>query len=185
MLPGERKVCGRQSGRQCIELRRTVTVVPLSPQWRFKTDPVDEGVKGEWFVPDLDDSGWAAVRSDKDCGWECQGFAGYTAYAWYRAELPNLPGRLRAFMYLNFGSVDEQAWVYLNGTPICEHTAASTGRSINQIWDKPFSVNVSEHLRPEGPKGMGFRLDSAVGTLSWCPSRPPTDPGKGQMGNPG
>ena len=66
------------------------------------------------------------------------------------AKLPPQPERLRSFMVLHFGAVDEQGRVYLNGKPVGEHTVDSTGRSIHALWDEPFGVEVSRHLRTEG-----------------------------------
>ena len=93
-------------------LAELMTVVPLSQEWRFRTDPGDEGVQERWFATDLADDDWDMIRSDRDCGWESQGFGGengntYTGYAWYRVRLPQLPDRLRSFMYLYFDAVDE------------------------------------------------------------------------------
>ena len=140
-------------------LRETTTVQPLSQKWKFKTDPKDEGTAGKWFAPDLDDKEWAAVRSDREGeGWESQGFEGYEGYAWYRATLPAPPARRRTFVYLHFGAVDEQAWVYLGGKLAFEHTEKSTGRSYTAIWDEPFSANVTAHLRPDAPNQLAVRV---------------------------
>ncbi len=145
------------------ELERTMTVLPLSQQWRFKTDPPDEGAAAEWFGADLDDSAWAIVRSDSDSGWERQGFEGYTGYGWYRCTLPPLPDKLRAFRYLHFGAVDEQAWVYLNGELIFEHTVDSTGMGINALWSQPFTIDVSDRLRVEGDNVLAVRVHNVGG----------------------
>ena len=134
-----------------------MTLIPLSQQWRFKTDPNDEGVNARWFDEDLDDSAWDTVRSDKDCGYERQGFEGFTGYAWYRCQLPPLPERMRSFMYLHFGAVDEQAWVYLNGKLVGRHTEQSTERDAEALWEEPFSIDVSKVLRLEGPNVLAVR----------------------------
>ena len=139
------------------ELGESMTVIPLSQEWRFKTDPKDEGVAGGWFSEDFDDGSWAVVKSDLDCGYERQGFEGYTGYAWYRCALPALPERMRAFTYLHFGAVDEQAWVYLNGELIAKHTETSTGRDAGSLWEEPFTVDVSKTLRTDGPNVLAVR----------------------------
>ena len=128
-----------------------IKVIPLSQEWRFARDTEDVGVTKQWFEPHLDDSEWNVVRSDLGgVGWEKQGFAGddgtgYVGYAWYRAALPELPvGDRPKYVYLHFGLADEQAWVYLNGQPLGEHTEASESKSMDALWDEPFG--------PAGPR---------------------------------
>ncbi len=144
------------------ELARTMTVVKLNQRWQFKPDPGDQGVQERWFAPDLDDSDWITVRSDKGTGWEGQAFEGYyVGYGWCRAELPKLPRRSQAFKYLYFGAVDEQAWIYLNGQRIGEHTEKSTGKSLNDLWTEPFCVDVTKHLRTNGPNILAIRVHNS------------------------
>ena len=142
--------------------RTTASLAPFSQEWRFKTDPADEGVNGKWFAPELDDGDWAVVRSDRGTGWESQGFKGYLGYGWCRAELPPLPAHHRTHVYVHFGAVDEQAWVYLNGKPIAEHTMAKTGLPLDEIWLEPFGVDVSKRLRADGPNVLAVRVHNAM-----------------------
>jgi hypothetical protein len=145
---------------------------PFSQKWRFKTDPDDAGVAGSWFAQHLDDADWTSMRSDVDKGWESQGFAGYTGIGWYRTHLPTTPAQPPRFAYIHFAAIDEQAWVYLNGEPIAEHTTETTGLSVSQIWTKPFSVNVSDLLRADGPNLLTVRVHNseAMGGI-WKPVR--------------
>jgi hypothetical protein len=141
-------------------LRATTTVVPLSQEWRFQTDPEDVGIAQQWFAPDLDDSGWATVRSDTHTGWWMQGFRDYVGLAWYRALLPPRPAERRKHAYLHFGSVDEQAWVYLNGKLVCDHSCAATGLNVMAIWTTPFSADVTEVLRANGENLVAVRVQN-------------------------
>ena len=52
-----------------------------------------------------------------------------------------------AFVYLYFGAVDEEAYIYLNAEPIYEHTCASTGLVPQAIWVTPFAFDVKPHLK--------------------------------------
>ena len=116
--------------------------------WKFKTDPDNVGLKEKWYASQTDDSAWAEVRSDKDAGWEAQGFPGYTGYGWYR-QLVKVPADIdeqRPF-YLCFGAVDEDAEVYINGEKAFEHTTASTGLSPNDIWITPFAFDARKWLK--------------------------------------
>jgi len=65
-------------------------------------------------------------------------------------------------MYLHFGGVDEQAWVYLSGKPVGEHSTESTGRSIDVLWKEPFGVDVSRHLRAEAENVLAVRVHNAA-----------------------
>ena len=146
-----------------------IKVIPLSQEWRFARDTEDVGVTKQWFEPHLDDSEWNVVRSDLGgVGWEKQGFAGddgtgYVGYAWYRAALPELPvGDRPKYVYLHFGLADEQAWVYLNGQPLGEHTEASESKSMDALWDEPFSLEASGQWNWEGPNLLAVRIHNAA-----------------------
>ena len=146
-----------------------IKVVPLSQQWQFAPDRKDVGVKERWFAVDLDDSDWKVLRSDLGgVGWEKQGFAGddgtgYVGHAWYRAALPELPaGDRPKYVYLHFGLADEQAWVFLNGQPLGEHTEASESKSMDALWDEPFSFEASRLWNWEGSNLLAVRIHNAA-----------------------
>ncbi len=140
-----------------------VTVRPLANEWRFATDPKDVGVKESWFREKLDDSKWAVVRSDKGNGWESQGFPDYTGLGWYRQQFtpPAAPARKHAYLY--FGAVDEDAWVYLNGKSVGEHTCPGTGLSPDQIWLTPFVCDVAGSLRAGQANTLAVRVLNRLG----------------------
>ena len=124
-----------------------IRIWPVSNVWKFATDPDNLGVADKWYATSFDDGNWAEVRSDQGNGWEKQGFADYVGYGWYRQSL-ELPADLkRKHLYLYFGAVDEQAWVYINGQPVFEHTMQSTGRGLGDLWRAPFLFDVRDHLK--------------------------------------
>ena len=123
-----------------------VKVMSLPEPWRFKIDPGNDGVKHRLFDPSIDDNQWDEIRTDKNRGWETQGFAGKQSvgYGWYRTRLPLTEKDLaRKFKYLYFEAVDEDAWVYLNGQEIFEHSVTSTGLLREEIWLEPFTVSLA------------------------------------------
>ena len=152
------------------EVQNTTTVSPFSQQWRFKTDPDEEGVQKKWFRIDLDEKNWATVRSDTQTGWESQGFSEHLGYGWYRSELPPLPEQKRKFATIYLGAVDEQAWIYLNGKLVFEHTVKSTGLTILKLWEKPFSIDVSKLLYDDRPNVLAVRVhnEASMGGI-WKP----------------
>ena len=116
-----------------------VAMWQLPNEWRFALDPKDEGVQGQWFASAFADAKWAKVRSDTGTGWEHQGFADATGFGWYRQRV-TVPANLgKKHLYLYFGAVDEDAYVYVNDKLVCEHSCASTGLAPEQIWEAPFS----------------------------------------------
>ncbi len=123
------------------------TIVPLANEWRFAPDPQDVGTAQQWFAVGLDDSHWAKVRSDTGNGWEHQGFPDYTGYGWYRQQF-SVPADLAgAHVYLYFGAIDEDAWIYLNGQLALDHSCAATGLTPNQIWTTPILFDPGVHLK--------------------------------------
>ena len=55
----------------------------------------------------------------------------------------------KKFKYLYFSTVDEEAWLYINGKTLHEQTRESTGMLPSILWRIPFSVS------PEGAKLCG------------------------------
>ena len=109
-------------------------------KWAFRTDPHNTGVREAWFAPELDDNSW--LRIPVGVPWEQTEVGQYDGFGWYRAKF-SLPAELNGTaLTLLFGAVDEQAWVYLNGRLIGEHTVDSTGLSIGEIWQQPFEIPV-------------------------------------------
>jgi beta-galactosidase/beta-glucuronidase len=144
----------------------SVAVVPLETTWRFKTDPQRAGTGDEWFAPDVPDSDWAPIRTDRN--WQAQGYQDYHGSAWYRTGL-TLPQDFdtRKHLWLFFESVDSEAYVYVDGTKVFEHTFASNGPN---IWNTPFRVDARPLLKPGCEHLIAVRVDSedAAGGI-WRP----------------
>jgi len=140
-----------------------VNVQELGNAWRFKTDPEDAGVKGNWFAAAMDDHDWAEVRNDRGNGWESQGFPGYLGYAWYRqrVQMPEALGQA-AKLYLLFGAVDEDAEVFINGQKAFTHTCESTGLAPDAIWVTPFAFDPRPFLKP-GENQIAVRVNNRLG----------------------
>lgn len=107
--------------------------------WRFTTDPADEGHLKGFFRPDFNDKAWMSVQRGP---WNKQGAGEYTGTAWYR-----IPFRLAAIPQnaaaaeLKFGQVADEAWVWVNGKYIGQHALGASG------WFQPFNLDVTEELR--------------------------------------
>lgn len=118
-----------------------VTDISAFPsEWSFRTDPQGIGEKEGWFKPDfVAGPGWRNLPVTTF--WDDL-IGMYPGDGWYRVRF-RIPAEAKGkTLVLRFGAVDEEAWIYLNGELIGEHTTTSTGQSIHQIWDKSFDIPV-------------------------------------------
>jgi hypothetical protein len=115
--------------------------IPVLPaQWLFRQDPQLVGDKEKWAQPVVDEKAWRAIPVP--AAWEKTAVGEYDGMAWYRVRF-TLPATAEGKrLVLHFGAVDEEAWVYLNGEFQGEHTEKSTGQTVHQIWDKPFTIRL-------------------------------------------
>jgi len=134
----------------------SVAALPLETTWRFKTDPQKTGTGEEWFAPDVPDSDWARIRTDRN--WQAQGYEDYHGTAWYRTRL-TMPADFdtRKHLWLFFESVDSEAYVYVDGTKVFEHTFASSGVT---AWETPFRVDARPLLKLGREHLIAVRVDS-------------------------
>ena len=117
----------------------TVASVKLPEKnWKFATDPEGNGHDRDFFAEKFNDGAWKSIGVGN---WEDQGFPSYDGYAWYRISF-DAPAKLDCnAVELNFGGVDEEAWVWLNGVFVGQHAVGTAG------WDKPFQLDVTDELR--------------------------------------
>ena len=142
-------------------------VVPLEQKWRFRTVAEGAGLTQKWFSAEVKDSSWDVVRSDKECGWEGQGFEGYEGYAWYR-QIMSLPDDLddleeRKHLILLFHAVDEDAEVYINGKKAFTHSHKTVGGRPGSTWDKPFCFDAKPFLDPDEENLIAVRVYNRSG----------------------
>ena len=128
--------------------------------WRFRKDPEDAGVKAEWFRPDADLKDWAPIQVPNF--WDTS-LGEYIGYGWYRTTFVMPKEWQGERLALEFGAVDEQAWVYVNGVLVGEHTAKSTGKDVGALWDQPFTIEVKpEPLRYGEENTLVVRVHNAA-----------------------
>jgi len=116
-------------------------------QWRFKQDSNNEGEKQNWVAAELDAS-WTDATAGKDWG-------DFDGYGWYQTEVEPT-GSTEAYR-ITFESVDDEAWVYVNG-------------SLSQYHNKPepltfkFSVAGADagEIAEEGETVKAFRISVRV-----------------------
>lgn len=138
--------------------------------WRFQVDPADHGLEGGWHAPAFDDANWLPI--EVPAFWRETHVGPYLGHGWYRVAF-NLPEAWRGrAVQLSFGSIDGQAWIYLNGTLVRERTEESERARIDELWEIPFTARVApEHLHyGETPNLMAVRVFKRRGNAGiWRP----------------
>jgi len=101
-------------------VRERAPAISLEGDWRFRTDPADEGVEAGWYDPaaEWDDGRTVSVPHSWQ---EADDLRQYTGAAWYRRtfDFDALDDSERAL--LAFGAVDFEATVWVNGERIGDH----------------------------------------------------------------
>ena len=141
-------------------------------QWRFRKDSKDAGVEEKWYRADLgmDETGWIPIQVP--AFWD-RTIGRYEGFGWYRTTF-RMPSKWEhPVIHLNFGAVDEQAWVYLNGVFVGEHTIASESASdiegartitIGDMWETPFTISVPvEHVKLGAENTLVVRVHNEKG----------------------
>lgn len=166
-------------------------LVKLDGLWRFH--PGDDP---RWAQPGFDDSGWAAIRGDKD--WGAQGYKGLSGYAWYRARvvlpagtkplslyIPNILTDFQVFAdgkrLQGCGAGKMSQWADVRPV-VCNlpDQASGAGQTVTlaiRVWHLPYWASVvgggmgSPML--VGERGLvGSRLRSEVDRESWRETGP-------------
>jgi hypothetical protein len=96
---------------------------------------------------------------------ETESIGKFLGDGWYLVTFhvppPISPGsRLR----LLFAGVDEQAWIYLNGKQVGEHSERSERKAYTALYEEPFIVDVpAEQLKTSGENVLCIRVHNQVG----------------------
>ena len=117
---------------------KTVASIPLENlEWRFCTDPGQNGHLKGFFKNSFKDTLWKMIRMGV---WEKQGFPGYDGTAWYKIRF-TMPSKIPCnAVEIVFEGVDESAWVWLNGTYLGAHDMGPAG------WNVPFAVDCRKEI---------------------------------------
>jgi len=142
---------------------------PFGP-WVFRTDPLERGVKDGWYRGDVNEADWLPVRVPAFWA-ETEAVGDHQGYAWYRTTF-GVPAEWKGrSVRLLFAAVDEQAWVYVNGHLVREHSEKSEGKPFAELWETPFTADVPpEHLHYGKPNLLAVRVhNSAANGGIWRP----------------
>ncbi len=109
--------------------------------WKFRTDPLEQGLTQGWQQPDLKEDGW--MPGLVPAFWaEMDDVGNYQGYGWYRVRF-QVPATWKGrSVQIRFAAIDEEAWVYVNGTLVREHSAATENKPGTDLWEMPFIAEV-------------------------------------------
>ena len=129
--------------------------------WLFRTDPLEVGLKEGWHGAKVNEADWLSLRVPSFWA-ETEEAGDYQGYGWYRTTFKAPPEwRGRSIRFL-FASVDEQAWVYVNGHLVREHTEKSERRSYAELWETPFIAEAKpEQLQFGRPNVVAVRVHNS------------------------
>ena len=118
---------------------KTVASIPLQNlEWRFCTDPGQNGHLKGFFKNTFNTASWKKIRMGV---WEKQGYPGYDGVAWYQIRFTMPPKMDCNAVEIVFDGVDESAWVWLNGIYLGAHDMGPAG------WQVPFAVDCRNEIR--------------------------------------
>ncbi len=130
-----------------------VATIPLPTEGlKFSLDEDDEGIEKEWFAGTFDDGKWASLKIGP---WERQGYD-YNGIAWYRIrfDMPDKPACNAVELYCP--SVDECAWVWLNGVYVGQHDIGPSG------WNKPFWIDITADIHWGASNLLVIRVEDSA-----------------------
>jgi hypothetical protein len=134
---------------------------PFSNEWKFTTDPDKQGDTKQYYKSDFNDSSWITLMDNIGFGWTSQAFPDYTGTGWYRQTI-NPPADIasKKHLYMFFGAVDEEAFVYINGEYAFERSFKSTGQPGEVIWNQPFLFDVKGIIKPGQPNTITVKVNN-------------------------
>ena len=139
-------------------------VVRLDARWKFKMvalfdnglgnddhseatpPPEDNSLAAPALDEQTDDADWSTYLDNLGCGWEQQGQEKSTGTGVLRKHFRLPVNDSYPHWYLVIPGCDEDAWVYLNGSLVAEHTAAATGLPAFELWNHPVIAEVTSAL---------------------------------------
>jgi len=130
-------------------MRDPSRVVLLDGEWRYVTDPGNLGIRQGYFAPEHDTSSWKSMPVPSQ--WYVRGLD-YHGVVWFRREFVvpgSMPGSVRE---LQFGGVDYDARVWVNGQYVGRHIGAYAS----------FRLDATSAVRKGRTNTIVVRVDSPV-----------------------
>lgn len=122
--------------------------------WKFRFDPGDIGQKKRWYHG-YDPDDWIDIEIGDWYGHQLD--SQYSGYVWYRTTFDAPEDWTGKQLWLAFGAVDEQAWIWLNGRKAGESTAGPSA------WNSAFEIDITDWVRAGEPNELAVRVHNKVG----------------------
>ena len=156
--------------------------------WYYRKDPEDLGIQQRWFQADrtrsskglmtydidgrtfdVDRKIWTQVRVPARLNETAVG--DYLGYGWYVTTFTGPQEWSKKLVVIFFAAVDEQAWVYVNGQYVGEHTMESEKLGVEKLYNRPFRIEVPAGLiRPGQQNLLVVRTHASIGASGiWGP----------------
>lgn len=154
--PDAAKMPGYSDEETFSKFLKTMSEVMDFPKdgWRFVRDPDSRGEAARYYAVEFDDSAWRTISIGKF--WQQQGEY-FNGDAWYRrtVDIPVLCAGRK--VYVAVGAADEGAVLYVNGQYAGKHDIGPIG------WTIPFSIEVTDLIKPGKPNLFAFRVIDTSG----------------------
>lgn len=145
-------------GANCKNLVGKLSLVARLPVdgWLFKDDPKEVGIERGYFKPRHPTNDFVKIRVDQT--WDEQGYENL-GEGWYRLQYvcPDLPEDKRIYLY--FESVDETAWLYVDGKLVAWYDSVYPSLT----WQSPFLLDVTGSLKSGGKHLLAIRVGNGSG----------------------
>ena len=138
----------------------------LPRDWRFRFDPEEVGDAEKWFNLRASAEGWTTMRTDTF--WEDQALGraweaehdgrDYDGLGWYRTTFDIDPEYRGRGLVLFFGSVDEDAKIWLNGELVADHPMDGP-----EGWEQPFTIDITDHVRFDETNYLAVAVRDSAG----------------------
>lgn len=124
-------------------------ILSFDGQWQYSADPGNLGIRHSYYSKDFDTSGWKTMPVPSQ--WYVQGLD-YHGVVWFKRYLDvpeSFPGSV---LDLNFGGVDYDARVWINGEYAGRHIGAFSS----------FKLDVTKFIRKGMKNLIAVRVDSPI-----------------------
>ncbi len=135
----------------------------FNPQWGFRKDIFEKGLSKTDMMPEtFDIAKWIKVPVPSRL--DATPIGQYCGYGFYGSKFTIPADWAARDVHFLFHAVDEQAWVYVNGKQVGEHSEKSEKVDFGVLWDEPFIVKVkAEYLRPGKENVIVVRIHNLKG----------------------
>jgi hypothetical protein len=157
---------GKSISDRFVNMNISVEEQDISGKWKFCTDPKNVGMEEKWYV-----SSAAEKLLCKELNvpgyWESQGitqknpnyqstskkFGGYDGYAWYFTNIQLDKKLHEKDLFLSFGAIDDNDWVYVNGVEI-----GSTDTNTPGYWAAERNYFIPASTTKDGSLELAVRV---------------------------